>query len=162
MPHAPETPLERELLAAAASLERISFNESAGLMRRAAEEIGRQRALLARPELAPSRQLPQGSEAEAREWASRLGQLGGRKGGAQRARNLSPQRRSEIATKAAEARWSKPPVPAREPMPRVVTLPASSSGRTEEIHLAKDWEPLRPNRVDVLNPGPPKPNQGPF
>jgi hypothetical protein len=32
----------------------------------------------------------------------------GRKGGEQRAKNLSPRRRSAIARKAAKARWSKP------------------------------------------------------
>ena len=35
-----------------------------------------------------------------------LGRLGGPKGGPARAKALSPSRRSEIAKKAAEARWS--------------------------------------------------------
>lgn len=39
-------------------------------------------------------------------WASGMGRLGGRKGGPARARALSPQRRSQIALKAARARWS--------------------------------------------------------
>jgi hypothetical protein len=34
-----------------------------------------------------------------------LGKLGGPKGGAARAKALSPERRSEIARKAAKARW---------------------------------------------------------
>ena len=34
-----------------------------------------------------------------------LGKLGGAKGGAARAANLSPKRRAEIAKKAAKARW---------------------------------------------------------
>jgi hypothetical protein len=34
-----------------------------------------------------------------------LGKLGGPKGGPARARALSPERRSEIARKAAETRW---------------------------------------------------------
>lgn len=34
-----------------------------------------------------------------------LGRLGGRKGGAARAAKLTPEQRSEIAKKAAEARW---------------------------------------------------------
>lgn len=34
-----------------------------------------------------------------------LGKLGGSKGGKARARNLSPERRAEIAKKAAEKRW---------------------------------------------------------
>lgn len=36
-----------------------------------------------------------------------LGRLGGKKGGPARAKKLSKERRSEIAKKAAEARWSK-------------------------------------------------------
>jgi hypothetical protein len=34
-----------------------------------------------------------------------LGRLGGKKGGKARAEKLSPERRKEIAKKAAEARW---------------------------------------------------------
>lgn len=34
-----------------------------------------------------------------------LGRLGGKKGGAARASNLSPERRREIAKRAAAARW---------------------------------------------------------
>ena len=36
-----------------------------------------------------------------------LGRLGGLKGGPARAKRLSPERRSEIAKKAAAARWSR-------------------------------------------------------
>lgn len=36
-----------------------------------------------------------------------LGRLGGKKGGPARAKKLSKKRRSEIAKKAAEARWNK-------------------------------------------------------
>ena len=36
-----------------------------------------------------------------------LGRLGGLKGGRSRAEKLSPERRAEIATKAAAARWEK-------------------------------------------------------
>jgi hypothetical protein len=36
-----------------------------------------------------------------------LGKLGGRKGGKARAEKLSPERRKEIAKKAAKARWAK-------------------------------------------------------
>jgi len=39
--------------------------------------------------------------------AVELGRLGGRKGGNARAEKLSPERRKEIAKKAAEARWAK-------------------------------------------------------
>ena len=39
--------------------------------------------------------------------AALLGRLGGRKGGLTRAKNLTPERRSEIAKLAAEARWKK-------------------------------------------------------
>jgi hypothetical protein len=38
-----------------------------------------------------------------------LGRLGGAKGGKARAAKLSPERRSEIARKASEARWKKEP-----------------------------------------------------
>jgi len=37
-----------------------------------------------------------------------LGRRGGKKGGKARAANLTPQRRVEIARKAAETRWSRP------------------------------------------------------
>ena len=36
-----------------------------------------------------------------------LGKLGGKKGGKARAEKLTPERRKEIAQKAAEARWAK-------------------------------------------------------
>ncbi len=36
-----------------------------------------------------------------------LGKLGGSKGGRARAARLSPERRKEIAQRAAEARWAK-------------------------------------------------------
>lgn len=36
-----------------------------------------------------------------------LGRLGGLKGGRARAKSLSPQRKKEIAQKAAETRWNK-------------------------------------------------------
>ena len=36
-----------------------------------------------------------------------LGRLGGRKGGKARAAKLTPEERSEIARKAAKARWAK-------------------------------------------------------
>lgn len=39
--------------------------------------------------------------------AVELGRLGGLKGGKARAKKLSKKRRSEIAKKAAKARWSK-------------------------------------------------------
>lgn len=37
-----------------------------------------------------------------------LGKLGGLKGGKARAASLTPERRKEIAKKAAEERWKKP------------------------------------------------------
>ena len=37
-----------------------------------------------------------------------LGRLGGAKGGKARAANLTPEQRSKIAQKAAQARWNKP------------------------------------------------------
>jgi hypothetical protein len=41
--------------------------------------------------------------------ASAMGRLGGPKGGRARAASLSPERRSEIALKAAQTRWKKKP-----------------------------------------------------
>ena len=38
-----------------------------------------------------------------------LGRLGGLKGGAARAAKLAPKKRSQIAAKAAKARWDKKP-----------------------------------------------------
>lgn len=38
---------------------------------------------------------------------ARAGRNGGKKGGEARAKSLSPERRSEIAKKAAKARWAK-------------------------------------------------------
>lgn len=38
--------------------------------------------------------------------AKALGHLGGKKGGATRAKKLTPEQRQEIARKAAKARWS--------------------------------------------------------
>jgi hypothetical protein len=43
--------------------------------------------------------------------AVELGRLGGKKGGKARAEKLSAKRRSEIAKKAAEARWGVTPPP---------------------------------------------------
>jgi hypothetical protein len=37
-----------------------------------------------------------------------LGRLGGLKGGTARAAKLTPKKRSQIAAKAAKARWGKP------------------------------------------------------
>jgi hypothetical protein len=39
--------------------------------------------------------------------AQALGKLGGLKGGPARAKKLSPEQRTEIAQKAAKARWGK-------------------------------------------------------
>ena len=46
-------------------------------------------------------------EAKKNPAAVALGRLGGKKGGAARAAKLSAKRRSEIARKAAKARWEK-------------------------------------------------------
>jgi hypothetical protein len=42
-----------------------------------------------------------------RKYLQEIGREYGRKGGLCRRRNLTPQRRSEIARKAARARWAK-------------------------------------------------------
>ena len=49
-----------------------------------------------------------GAKVVARAWVdAALGRLGGRKGGKARAARLSPERRQEIARKAARARWAR-------------------------------------------------------
>jgi hypothetical protein len=40
-------------------------------------------------------------------WTTARTRLLGKKGGAARAKNLTPERRAEIATKAAQTRWAK-------------------------------------------------------
>lgn len=47
------------------------------------------------------------SKEEAKSAAAALGRLGGLKGGKARSAALTPKRRSEIAKKAAVARWNK-------------------------------------------------------
>lgn len=47
------------------------------------------------------------SQAEAKAAAAALGRLGGLKGGKARAQKLTAKRRSEIAKKAANARWKR-------------------------------------------------------
>jgi hypothetical protein len=46
-------------------------------------------------------------EREKNQAAVELGRLGGLKGGRARAKKLTPERRSEIAKRAAESRWEK-------------------------------------------------------
>jgi len=50
-------------------------------------------------------EAPRGPEREKNPAAVALGRLGGAKGGKARAAKLTPKRRSEIARKAAKARW---------------------------------------------------------
>ena len=53
------------------------------------------------PKTEPPAETPKNPNAVA------LGRLGGLKGGAARAATLSPRKRSQIAAKAAKARWGK-------------------------------------------------------
>lgn len=53
----------------------------------------------------PKEEPPQGREKNPA--AVALGRLGAKKGGQARAGSLSPKQRSEIAKKAAQARWAK-------------------------------------------------------
>lgn len=55
----------------------------------------------------PPGEQPETTEDGKNAAAVALGRLGGKKGGPARARKLSKQRRSEIAKKAARARWGK-------------------------------------------------------
>jgi hypothetical protein len=47
------------------------------------------------------------AEQSVKEYLARIGRKGGLKGGKTRAMKLSADRRSEIARKAAQARWAK-------------------------------------------------------
>jgi general stress protein YciG len=49
------------------------------------------------------------AEQSVKEYLARIGQKGGLKGGKARSMKLSPERRSEIARKAAKARWANQP-----------------------------------------------------
>lgn len=59
-------------------------------------------------QIGDERQMPPTSD-EIRRVMSALGKIGGPLGGAARAESLSQKRRTEIALKAAQARWSKWP-----------------------------------------------------
>lgn len=61
-------------------------------------------AILAEAVGEPEELTPEGTKNPA---AVALGRLGGLKGGKARARRMSKERRSEIAKKAASARWKK-------------------------------------------------------
>ena len=50
---------------------------------------------------------PEEEKSEKNPHAVALGRLGGKKGGRARAAKLTPEERSEIAKKAAQARWAK-------------------------------------------------------
>ena len=51
--------------------------------------------------------VPKSEDSKKNPFAVELGRLGGLKGGKARANKLTPERRKEIAQKAAQARWSK-------------------------------------------------------
>lgn len=51
--------------------------------------------------------MPPGLREYFREYFAAMGRIGGKKGGAARAKALSPERRREIAVQAVTARWSK-------------------------------------------------------
>jgi len=71
-------------------------------------------------------EAPEEPPSEKNPHAVALGRLGGKKGGKARAAKLSKKRRSEIARKAAEARWRKgrhpPALPERAPALEVSTM----------------------------------------
>jgi hypothetical protein len=58
-------------------------------------------------ELKPQRKIVQFPPRKKNPAAVALGKLGGMKGGHARAAELSPERRKEIAQKAAKARWAR-------------------------------------------------------
>ena len=62
-----------------------------------------------------------------------LGRLGGLKGGAARAASLSPKKRSQIAAKAAKARWGKEAMSA--PDPKLIELYTSLGLWIESVSI---------------------------
>lgn len=56
----------------------------------------------------PTREAPEEPLSDKNPHAVALGRLGGLKGGPARAEKLTKERRSEIAKKAASARWAAP------------------------------------------------------
>jgi hypothetical protein len=61
------------------------------------------------PKFDPSQDQPPVADPNKNPHAVALGRLGGLKGGAARAAKMAPKKRSQIAAKAAKARWSKKP-----------------------------------------------------
>jgi hypothetical protein len=59
------------------------------------------------PKFDPAQQEPKIVDPSKNPHAVALGRLGGLKGGAARAAKLAPKKRSQIAAKAAKARWGK-------------------------------------------------------
>jgi hypothetical protein len=59
------------------------------------------------PKLDPAEETPAAPDPTKNPHAVALGRLGGLKGGAARAAKLAPKKRSQIAAKAAKARWHK-------------------------------------------------------
>jgi len=58
-------------------------------------------------EATPPQEEPKLSKSALSAYFSKLGKKGGEKGGKARAKKLSAKKRSEIASKAAKARWKK-------------------------------------------------------
>lgn len=56
-------------------------------------------------EEATGEKYPKSEDSKKNPYAVELGRLGGKKGGKARAKKLTPERRSEIAKKAAQTRW---------------------------------------------------------
>lgn len=73
------------------------------LARAIVEEVTGESLTEASPSTEPTKEPPRKKNPA----AVALGKLGGKKGGAARAKKLSPERLKEIAQKAARARWSK-------------------------------------------------------
>ncbi len=59
------------------------------------------------PKYDPAQPVPNPIDPKKNPHAVALGRLGGLKGGAARAAKLAPKKRSQIAAKAAKARWEK-------------------------------------------------------
>lgn len=96
------------------STRRLAITEAAldalcSRMRRHEDDARKATSAAARATRALERVKAEPSSNRVANAAQKLGRLGGRKGGKARAERLSPERRREIAQKAAQKRWGNRP-----------------------------------------------------
>lgn len=76
-------------------------------MRRSSKELPKDPNQLAYEVVKLSTEEESKERSAVSEYLSKIGHRGGLKGGKSRAKKLSPERRSEIASKAAKSRWKR-------------------------------------------------------